>query len=286
MKAILPNRDNRITAAFPHFYLMSAPPIDTKIALLVGGLGTRLRSALPNTAKVMAYVRDRPFLDLLFLQLRSQNFRKVVLCTGFRSEDVESRFGDGANWGLDIVYSRESSPLGTAGALRLAEPILRPVDYFVAMNGDSFMELDLRRLIACHHEFGGIATLAVTRQQDQTRYGTVLVDSKNRVTGFLEKTSGLSTGLVNAGIYVFSSRLFDFMPQGPSSLEKDVFPAALSHGVYALEQNGIFIDIGTPEDYAHAQKLGERLYQAATSPSVARRAGQESQPADLSSRPT
>jgi D-glycero-alpha-D-manno-heptose 1-phosphate guanylyltransferase len=255
---------------------MNAPSADTKVVLLVGGLGTRLRSVVPDTAKPMACVGDRPFLELLLLQLRSQDFRRLVLCTGFRSRDVETRFGRGNQWHLEIEYSSEPSPLGTAGALKFAETLLRSSDDFIVMNGDSFMDIDLQGLLVAHRNFQGIATLAVTYQQSQMRYGTVLIAPESRVSGFIEKNVVASSGFVNAGIYVFSSHIFDFIPSGPSSLERDVFPKILSHGVYAVEQRGIFIDIGTPEDYARAQELGEQLYLAASSSPARRVPGGES----------
>ncbi|MGA7645459.1 MAG: sugar phosphate nucleotidyltransferase, partial [Terriglobales bacterium] len=94
-------------------------------------------------------------------------------------------------------------------------------------------------------------------------YGTVEVDADKRVMGFAEKAGSDRPGLVNGGVYVFNRAVFEYIPEAPASLERDVFPRLLSHGVYALEQRGMFIDIGTPEDYARAQELCERLYKAA-----------------------
>ena len=105
--------------------------------------------------------------------------------------------------------------------------------------------------------------MAVVRMKNEMRYGTVQVADDDRVRGFQEKSAGDSTGLVNAGVYVFSTRIFEHLPEGQASLEKDVFPKILDHGLYASEQRGVFIDIGTPEDYARAQALYERLYEAA-----------------------
>lgn len=239
------------------------PPLP-KVALLVGGLGTRLQSVLPSTAKPMATVGDRPFLELLLRQLASQGFRRVVLCTGYRSGDIESQLGDGRQLELQIEYSQESSPLGTAGALKLAERCLQDSDDFLVMNGDSFMELNIQEFLALHRQFGGIATLAAIRLGDPSRYGTVAVDVHSRITGFFEKTTQAPRdGLINAGVYAFRSAIFDQIPSGQVSLEREVFPKLLSAGFYAVEQRGIFIDIGTPEDYRRAQSIVERLYGAA-----------------------
>jgi len=97
-----------------------------------------------------------------------------------------------------------------------------------------------------------------------SRYGTVQVDDNNRLRGFSEKTGLEASGLINAGVYVFSRTIFDYIPDGPSSLETDVFPRLLDREFYALEQQGMFIDIGTPDDYARAQTLCGQLSTAAS----------------------
>lgn len=236
---------------------------DTKAVLLVGGKGTRLRSVVSSTPKPMAAVGDKPFLELLVRQLRQQGIRRLVMCTGYMADEIENQLGDGRKCDVTIEYSREPQALGTAGAIKYAEPLLRDVSDFLVMNGDSFMEVDFRELIRFHRRSGGIASMAVLRTKNEMRYGTVQVNGQGRVSGFAEKTESDPQGLVNAGIYVFNRWIFEHIPEGPSSLEKDIFPRILSHGVYALEQKGVFIDIGTPEDYARAQELSERLYEAA-----------------------
>ena len=236
---------------------------DWKAVLLVGGMGTRLRSVVPFSPKPLASVGDRPFLSLLVRQLQASGVRHLVMCTGYLAEQIESAFGDGREWGVSIEYSRESEPLGTAGAVRLAQERVRGCENFLVLNGDSFLDLDLARLMRFHHEHAAIATMAVVRVEDAARYGTVRVDDAHRVCGFTEKTGANAPGLVNAGIYTFRRQIFDFIPAGPASLERDVFPRLLEAGIYAFEQRGMFIDIGTPEDYARAQQLCERLEQAA-----------------------
>lgn len=234
-----------------------------KAVLLVGGMGTRLRSVVPSTPKPMASVGDRPFLELLVRQLCFQGIRRIVMCTGYRAHEIEQELGDGHAWDVKIEYSRELQPLGTAGAVKYAEPLLRDVSDFLVMNGDSFMETDFRQLICFHRESGGIASMVAFRTRNEKRYGTIQVKPDGQVSGFTEKTDANPDGLVNAGVYVFNRRILDRIPEGPSSLERDVFPKLLHQGIFALEQQGVFIDIGTPEDYARAQGLCDRLYEAA-----------------------
>ena len=242
---------------------MSYPSEDAKAVLLVGGLGTRLRSVVASAPKALASVGDRPFLELLVRQLRHQSIRHLVMCTGYLAEEIEKELGEGREWDVTIEYSKEPYPMGTAGAVKFAEPLLRNVSDFLVMNGDSFMEIDFQKLINFHRKSGGIATMAVLRMKNEMRYGTVQVTSGGRVSGFTEKSDGDLNGSVNAGIYVFNRRIFDHIPEGPASLERDIFPKLLDHGVYASKQHGVFIDIGTPEDYARAQDLSKRLYEAA-----------------------
>jgi NDP-sugar pyrophosphorylase family protein len=236
---------------------------DIKAVLLVGGMGTRLRSVVPSTPKPLAVVGERPFLELLVRQLRHQDIRRLVMCTGYRAQEIEHDLDGGHSWDVTIEYSREPKPLGTAGAVKFAEPFLREFSDFLVMNGDSFMEMDFRQLICFHRKSGGIASMAVFRTRNEMRYGTVQVGPAGLVSGFVEKMNADPNGLVNAGVYVFNRRILEHIPEGPSSLERDVFPKLLTQGVYALEQQGVFIDIGTPEDYARAQGLCDRLYDAA-----------------------
>jgi NDP-sugar pyrophosphorylase family protein len=105
--------------------------------------------------------------------------------------------------------------------------------------------------------------MAVRGVPDAARYGTVQTGAQQRVVGFTEKTGNPAPGIVNGGVYVFNRTVLEHIPQGPSSFEKDILPRLLESGVYAQEQHGMFIDIGTPEDYARAQTIYDRLHQAA-----------------------
>jgi D-glycero-alpha-D-manno-heptose 1-phosphate guanylyltransferase len=229
---------------------------DVKAIILAGGLGTRLRSVVTSTPKVLAPIGERSFLELLVRQLHSHGIRKVVMCTGYLADQIESKFGDGRDWDVSIEYSKEQRPLGTAGAVKLAQRHLGDTSEFLVLNGDSFLEIDYHAFIGFHRrQEGAIASMAVLCVPDASRYGTVRVDGGGRVRGFAEKTGSNGPGLVNGGIYVFTQAVLQHIPEGPASLERDVFPRLLDQGVYAQEQRGMFIDIGTPADYARAQEL-------------------------------
>jgi NDP-sugar pyrophosphorylase family protein len=227
-----------------------------KAIMLVGGLGTRLRSVVPSTPKVLASIGEKSFLELLVRRLRSQGIRDLVMCTGYLADQIESKFGDGRTWDVSIEYSKEEMPLGTAGAVKLAKRYLRDVPEFLVLNGDSFLEVDFQSLTAFHRRHvGAVATMAVLRVENASRYGTVHADASGRVIAFAEKTGSELSGVVSGGVYVFNHSVLRHIPEGPASLERDVFPRLLDQGVYAQEQHGMFIDIGTPADYARAQQL-------------------------------
>jgi NDP-sugar pyrophosphorylase family protein len=234
-----------------------------KAVLLVGGLGTRLRSVVPSLPKALASVGHRPFLELLVRQLSWQGVSQLVMCTGYLAKQIEEAFGDGRDLGMTIEYSEESVPLGTAGALKLAQRFVQHESELLVLNGDSFLEIDFNELSAFHRNHGGVATLAVVPVENASRYGTVRIGGGGRILGFAEKTGQDSSGIVNAGVYVFSSTVFAQIPEGPASLERDVFPLIMEKGIYAHEQRGMFIDIGIPEDYARAREIYDRLAHAA-----------------------
>jgi NDP-sugar pyrophosphorylase family protein len=220
---------------------------------------------MPASPKTLAPVGPTPFLRILVNQLSSQGIRRIILCTGYLAAKIEEEFGSGRELGVTIGYSRESSPLGTAGAVKFAERHVDGCSEFIVMNGDSFLELDFAQMLSFHREHGGPISIAVRSVADAARYGTVQTDDKLRVTGFREKTGEQTPGLINGGVYVFDREVFGYIPDGPASLERDIFPKMLEFGVYVFEQQGLFIDIGTPEDYARAQAIGESLREAADS---------------------
>ena len=232
--------------------------------LLVGGMGTRLQAVLPAaTPKPLARLGGTPFLQLLIRQLRAQGFRHVVMCTGHLADQIEEEFGNGSKWDITIDYSKETEPLGTGGAVKLAGCYLADCSDFVVMNGDSFLEINLRELIDFHLGHKGALTMAIRQVPSAARYGTVQVNESSRIVAFDEKQGIEKPGLINGGVYVFKRAVLECMPDGPSSLENDVFPLLINDGIFAVPQDGMFIDIGTPEDYARAQVIRKNLEEAA-----------------------
>lgn len=220
-------------------------------AILIGGLGTRLRSVVAERPKVLAEIRGRPFLAFLLDQLTAAGIKRVVLCAGYKGEQVKATFGDSYRE-LSLLYSWESSPLGTAGALRLALPLFRS-DCVLVMNGDSFCEVDLRAFYNWHCNRGAEATLLLANVPDTRRYGRVKLGANGLLLRFNEKEDERDTGWINAGIYLINYSLFLTIPANSNvSLEHDMFPGWIGRGLFGYRSEGRFLDIGTPEAYAEA----------------------------------
>ena len=223
-------------------------------AILVGGLGTRLRHCLTDRPKVLADVRGRPFLSYLLDQLANHEVRDVVLCTGHLGEQVCTAFGDSYGQ-LRLAYSRELSPLGTAGALRLALPLLHSESVLV-MNGDSFCDVNLGAFFSWHQTRNARGSLVLVRRSDTTRSGRVEVDTEGQITRFEEKGRQAGPGWINAGIYLFTKRLLRTIPDSDAiSLEQELLPNWINDGLYGYQSDGRFLDIGTPEAYALAEQF-------------------------------
>ncbi|WP_017301387.1 nucleotidyltransferase family protein [Nodosilinea nodulosa] len=224
--------------------------------ILVGGLGTRLRSVVSDRPKVLAEINGRPFLGYLLDQVAEAGLRHVVLCTGYRADQVRSLLGD--RWqDLTLTYSQETTPLGTGGALRLALPQLRS-STILALNGDSYCGADLAAFWDFHRQKQTQATLLLTQVPDTQRFGRVQVDGGDRIVAFEEKGNTTGPGWINAGLYLVSqSHLANIPADRPISLEKDIFPQWIDQGLYGYRAKGKFIDIGTPETYRQAADFFE-----------------------------
>jgi NDP-sugar pyrophosphorylase family protein len=245
------------------FVILVQPMSETVGAILAGGLGTRLRSVVSDRPKVLAAVRGRPFLAYLLDQLAEAGMRRVVLLTGYRSEQIEDEFGDSFQ-GLKLEYSAETAPLGTAGALRLASPKLfaetaagaaATADNVLLMNGDSYCAADLAAFRAFHERQAALASLVLTRVEETSRFGRVETAGDRRVERFLEKQAAGGPGWINAGIYLIDRTLVAEIPEGRAvSIEREVFPGWAKRGILrGFPGTGQFLDIGTPESYRAAE---------------------------------
>ncbi|HGJ67681.1 TPA: galactokinase [bacterium] len=223
--------------------------------ILAGGKGTRLAGVCPNIPKVIAPVAGRPFLEYLLIQLVRTGFTKVILCVGYLKDQVINTFGTRYKT-MEIIYSVEDIPLGTGGALRNA--IIKndiKEKYLLVMNGDSFVDISMAEYILWHINGGYDFSLVLVEVADVSRYGSVYMDRKGKVVLFGEKSKS-GKGTINGGIYIFKKDVVaSFLQCSGESLEHDMLPLMLTHGLYGFEANGDFIDIGTPESYTISQSV-------------------------------
>lgn len=218
--------------------------------VLAGGVGRRLRRAVPDLPKPLAPIGGRPFLEVLLTALSAKGFRRVILSLGYMAEKVVAHFGCRFA-GMELIHEIEPAPLGTGGAVRRALTRCREDQVFV-FNGDTFLDLDTAGVEALWRRKR--APVIVAREvADAARYGRLEVRN-GRVACFSEKTSP-GYGLVNAGCYLFPTDLFDgFSSDQAFSLEVDFLPGAVAGREFSVFiSKGRFIDIGTPEEYARAE---------------------------------
>jgi NDP-sugar pyrophosphorylase family protein len=238
---------------------VASPPLETPrldavdVAILAGGLGTRVRPALGDLPKVLAAVGGIPFLAHLLAFLRLQGARRVVLCLGYRADRVERYLEEQPAVALEVITVREVSPLGTAGALRLARASFRPGPVIV-VNGDTFLDADLHALLGAHTRAAPLVTMACVEVDDASRYGRVERDDAGFIARFIEKDpTSAGPGLINAGYYVLSLAALDLISASKAaSLERDILHGLPPRSIWPYVCRGAFIDIGTPQSLVAA----------------------------------
>ncbi|HLN23759.1 MAG TPA: nucleotidyltransferase family protein [Patescibacteria group bacterium] len=218
------------------------------VAVLAGGLGTRLKGVLgATTPKVLAPIHGRPFLDHLLDWLAGYGARRVVLCLGHLAEQVSAHLAAAPPARLHVTTVIEPQPLGTAGALRLARSALTS-DPVLVLNGDTWLDADLAGFADRHRASGALASLLCVTVDDASRYGRVELDDSGHVLRFVEKDPDhAGPGIVSAGVVLISAALLERMDSMPGpSLECDVLQKLPPRSIRADIAPGAFIDIGTP----------------------------------------
>lgn len=226
-----------------------------EVVVLAGGQGTRLSALVCDVPKPMAGIAGKPFLWWLLTRLHQQSVGHVILATGYKSQAIQGYFGEAFN-GIRISYSVETEPLGTGGAIKLALAQARE-PHVIVLNGDTYADADLREMMHPFEAPGVDLAVAVARSDEVARYGAINIDEASRIlTGFHEK-EGSPGGYVNAGIYCLRRDLFFRYPVPDTfSFERDFMPKYLSL-LKPVAVTGVraFVDIGTPGDFALAQRL-------------------------------
>ncbi len=237
--------------------------------VLAGGQGTRLRKAVAGLPKSLAPIGKHPFLSYLLGWLRAQGVADIILAVGHRRRDIVRHYTRHQPQGMRLRYSIETTPLGTAGALRNLRSMLDGEEFLV-LNGDSIFDVDLRQMLSFHRRHRAETTLALASPPEAGRYGSVRLDARGRIQAFVEKHAAGLPGRggqpsapkwISGGLYIMSRAVFRHIPgQREVSLEKEVFPRLIGGPFYGFPSNGYFIDIGVPEDYQRARaELTERF---------------------------
>lgn len=220
--------------------------------VLAGGFGTRLRPVVSDVPKPMAPIGGRPFLEILLDSLAHKGFKRVILSLGCMAEKISDHFGP-CFADLELIYVIEDTPLGTGGAVRLAMTAVKH-DHLFVFNGDTYIDLEVDELER-QWQKSRLPIVVGKQAPDTSRYGRLVVD-KGRITGFTEK--GIpGPGLINAGCYVLPAKMLERFPLNqPFSIETDCLVPEVANGkVEVFVTEGMFIDIGIPEDYERAQSL-------------------------------
>jgi mannose-1-phosphate guanylyltransferase len=218
--------------------------------ILVGGEGTRLRPLTSTVPKPVVPLVDRPFIAYMLEWLTRHGVDDVVMSCGFLATAVRNVLGDGSGYGVRLRFVEEPDPRGTAGALKYAESLLD--ERFLMLNGDILTDLDLSAQIAQHEATGAAATLGLVPVDDPSAYGLVRLEEDRAVREFVEKPSAdqIDTHNISAGAYVLERSILDMVPADQNvSIEREVWPRLVGHGLYAFPHDAYWLDIGTPERY-------------------------------------
>lgn len=227
-----------------------------KAVVLAGGKGSRLAPYTKILPKPLMPISDMPILEVILLQLRDAGIKDVVLTVGHLSELLRAFFRDGSQFGINITYSYEERPLGTAGPIAL---VCGLNETFLVTNGDVLTTLNLHDLVRFHQEQKAAATIAVHHRQSKIDLGVIQKDGNCLITGYIEKP--IYHFLVSMGIYVFEPTVLSYIP--PSEyldfpcLAKNLIAAG--EKVVAYEFDGYWEDLGRPDDYERASQDFEKM---------------------------
>jgi NDP-sugar pyrophosphorylase family protein len=227
-----------------------------KIAILAGGLGTRLGSLTKDTPKSMVKIRGKPFLEYQLELLKKQNLKEIVLCVGHLKDKIESYFGDGSRFGVRIEYGEEEEPLGTAGALRNAGNLLG--DDFLVLNGDSYLAINYREVIEEYRLGNKLGLMVVYRNNNRYDKSNVMI-ADGLVTSY--DRSGRIEGMnyIDYGLSVLNKKALEFVPQGKFLQLDEVYRELVRRRqLTAFETQVRFYEVGSVQGLEDFTKIVER----------------------------
>lgn len=228
-----------------------------KAVILAGGKGTRLKPYTTVFPKPLMPIGDMPILEIIIRQLKSQGLKDIIITVGHLGELIMTFFGDGSKFGVNIKYSKEDEPLGTAGGLGLIKGELK--ETFLMLNGDTLTTLNFSDLINYHQRNGAITTIALKKRESYIDFGIVELGTDNTLKGYTEKPT--ITHLVSMGVYVFEPRVLEYIKPNKKLDFPDLIKTLILNGEtvkgYIFED--YWLDIGRPDDYEKATKDFEKM---------------------------
>lgn len=230
-----------------------------KAVVMAGGEGSRLRPLTINRPKPLVPICNRPLMEHILALLVRNSITDVVATLHYRGEDIQDYFGDGSAFGVNLQYSLEDEPLGTAGSVKKAEALVRSDEPFVIISGDALTDLDLTPAIQFHRSKKALVTVVLARVPNPLDFGIVITDSEGKIERFLEKPgwSEVFSDTVNTGIYILEPEIFDLIePEVEEDWSGDVFPGLISQGkpLYGFVTDAFWTDIGSIAQYMQAQE--------------------------------
>jgi mannose-1-phosphate guanylyltransferase len=224
-----------------------------KAVILAGGFGTRLRPLSCTRPKILFPIVNKPLLQWTFERLAKNSVNEAILAVNYQTE-VSIKQSGTPRCGIHISYSRDPlrKPLGTGGPIRKAEKKIGQ-NTFLVLNGDIFADVSYSEILKLHEKKAAVATIALYRAEDPSRYGVAALKKNGQIRRFIEKPppGTAPTNLINAGVYVFSPEIFKYIPEGRAvSLEREVFTQLTEEkNLYGYVFDGLWMDIGKPADY-------------------------------------
>jgi mannose-1-phosphate guanylyltransferase/phosphomannomutase len=225
--------------------------------VMAGGQGTRLRPLTSNQPKPMLPIVGRPMMEHILHLLREHGLTDVVATVQFLASVIRNYFGDASDLGLSLSYATENEPLGTAGSVRNAEPLLD--ETFLVISGDTVTDIDLTEAVSQHRKSGAAATVVLKHARDPLEFGIVICDENGRVERFLEKPGWgeVFSDTVNTGIYILEPEVLKEIPKGEEyDFSHDLFPRLLERGIplYGHVAEGYWTDVGALDNYLEVHR--------------------------------
>ena len=223
--------------------------------ILAGGKGTRLKPYTTVFPKPLMPIGENPILEIIIKRLKNHNFNNIVIAVGHLSELIQTFFTDGEKWGLNISYSFEDKPLGTAGPLKLIKSLNND---FLVMNGDGLTDINYSDLMDYHKKNGALCTIAMFNNATKIESGVLKFNKNNEITSYIEKPTIYH--YFSMGIYAFKKEILDYIPETGYYDFPDLIKKLIAHKqkVMGYKFNGYWLDIGITKDYEKAVEMYEK----------------------------